>query len=146
MKKFKLDFSHTKSQFPQIPLAFDQLEDFSTNHRLNAEFYNFIANHRDIKKLKILTSNSSAENVKVKQFNFLETMHSLREINLCKYTFRIPQVIRIFDGVKTLKKFGFSMHVQDTFSDLVERSREGWSVKKGQCIFHQFYAELKRNI
>lgn len=145
VKKFKLDFSHAKRIFPNIPLVFNQLEEFSTNHRLNAQFYDFIAKHPRITKLSLPISSSSAESVEEKQFEFLKTLHSIREVNLCRYAFSVEQAIRIFDGTKRLNKFCFSMNMDDKFPDLVMRSKHGWSARKGNCAFHRFFAELQRN-
>lgn len=99
VKKIKLDFSHTKRVFPPIPLVFNQLEEFSTNHRLNAEFYDFIAKHPHIRKLSLPSSSSKEESVKEKQLNFLKTMHSLKEINLCPY-FRLIKPFGYLMGLK----------------------------------------------
>lgn len=145
VKKLKLQFSHVKNQFPKIPLIFDQLNEFSTNHRMDAEFYEFIAKHSAITKLNLPSSGSSKKNIEEKQLEFLKMMHLLKELNLSHYAFSIDQAIRIFDEFKTLNKFGFSIISEDEYTHLVKRSKDGWSVTKGKCIFHPHYAELRRN-
>lgn len=145
VKKLKLQFSHVKNRFPKIPLIFDQLDEFSTNHRLDAEFFKFIAKHPVITKLNLPSSSSSKENIEEKQLEFLKMMHSLKELNLSQYAFSIDQVIGIFDKFNTLNKFGFSISSEDEYNHLVKQSKNGWSVTKGKCIFHPSYAELTRN-
>lgn len=140
VKKFEMNlrFLH-RTDLPEIPFSFDQLEEFSISlKQINQEFFNFIKKNPKIRKLKI-TPSCPVDYNGVSDIKFAEALPLLTELDLQFYKFTMHEAIGFLRKFRFLEKMSFTSK-DKRIKELRQRLGNQWSVSV-RC---GNFVELKR--